>query len=78
MNIIVSPIRSTLTPNHVFIHCVGPPLDNFDPLPFVKSWLKRGKRSSVETNCLKRTTKKNQESCTVSQSYNSIWNCINT
>lgn len=81
MNVIVSPLRSTLTSSHIssliFIHCVGPPIDIFDPLPFVKSWIKRGKRSATETNCLKRK-KKDSSSSTVCQSYHSLWNCINT
>lgn len=77
MNVIVSPIRSTLTSNHlsslIFIHCVGPPLEKFDPKSFVKSWIMRGKRSATETNCLKRAKKDENES----NPYNSIWNCLN-
>jgi len=77
MNVIVSPIRSALTSSHlsslIFIHCVGPPLEKFDPKSFVKSWIMRGKRSATETNCLKRAKKDENES----NPYNSIWNCLN-
>jgi hypothetical protein len=61
MNLIVSPIRNILTSNHIssliFIHCVGPPLDNFNPKLFVESWIGKRKRSASESICLKRNKK---------------------
>ncbi|KAF5281765.1 hypothetical protein FQR65_LT14560 [Abscondita terminalis] len=53
MNLIVTPDRSSLsvvtTSALLFIRIVGPPLAKFDPAPYVKSWLLKGRHSAVDT-----------------------------
>jgi len=50
MNIICSPLRSTLTVKHmsslIFVSNVGPPVKNFVPGSYVRSWLAKGRRAS--------------------------------
>jgi len=73
MNEIVSSKRSLLTSDHIsslaFINCTGPPVNNFKPLPYKKTWLVSGKRSAIEENCPKRL-KVNDKT------YKSIWSCL--
>ncbi|XP_050058365.1 E3 SUMO-protein ligase KIAA1586-like [Aphis gossypii] len=73
MNEIVSSKRSLLTSDHIsslaFINCTGPPVNNFKPLPYIKTWLVSGKRSAIEENCPKRL-KVNDKT------YKSIWSCL--
>lgn len=61
MNDTLSPERNNLTVKHlselVFIKSVCPPLSDFDPKDYVSSWLKKGRRSADETNCLKHVPK---------------------
>ena len=51
MNCIATDRRNALLPNTIsnamFVNLNGPPVDDFDPLPFVKSWLADGKRLST-------------------------------
>ena len=48
MNIICTPLRTCLTVKHIsvllFISINGPPLSNWQPLPYVKSWLAQGRQ----------------------------------
>ncbi|KAL5243637.1 hypothetical protein ACI65C_011047 [Semiaphis heraclei] len=73
MNEVVSSKRSLLTSDHIsslaFINCTGPPVNNFKPLPYIKTWLVSGKRSAIEENCPKRL-KVNDKT------YKSIWSCL--
>jgi len=58
MNEIVSSKKSLLTSDHIsslaFINCTGPPVNNFKPLPYIKTCLVSGKRSAIGENCPKR------------------------
>lgn len=53
MNIICTSLRSTITISHLsslmLISIVGPPLPNFDCLPYVRSWLAQGRRDANST-----------------------------
>nr|XP_022906381.1 zinc finger protein 862-like [Onthophagus taurus] len=50
MNEIVTPLRSSLsvetTAALLFINCVGPPLTQFNPEKYVRSWLAKGRHSA--------------------------------
>ena len=54
MNLIVTPARNSLLTQNVssllFIKIVGPPLDKFEPLKYVKSWLALGHHLGQDTN----------------------------
>jgi hypothetical protein len=58
MNIICSPLRSTVTVKHIsqlmFVGLVGPPLDLWKPLPYVKAWLQKGRRDATSSACMTR------------------------
>jgi len=49
MNDIVTPNRTTLNIQTLFINCVGPPLSKFNPDSFVRSWLCLGRHSADDT-----------------------------
>jgi hypothetical protein len=53
MNIICTALRSALTVQHIsclmLVSLDGPPLMQWDPLPYVKSWLAKGRRDSTST-----------------------------
>ena len=55
MNIVCSDLRSSLTVPHMsslmFIGIVGPPLNKWNPQPYVKSWLAAGRRDATSTDC---------------------------
>ena len=55
MNLICTSLRSTLTVNHlsslIFISTVGPPLQNWKPELYVKSWLAKGRRDAKDLFC---------------------------
>ena len=53
MNIICISLRSTITISHLsslmLISIVGPPLPNFECLPYVRSWLAKSRRDANAT-----------------------------
>lgn len=61
MNIVCSPLRSTLTMQHMssllFISIVGPPLSTWQPHEYVRSWLAKGRRQANDVGCLRRKLK---------------------
>ena len=58
MNIICSPLKSAVSVRYIlhlmFISVVGPPVHLFKPLPFVKSWLKEGRRAATSQAFMER------------------------
>ncbi|KAJ4923574.1 hypothetical protein JOQ06_004112 [Pogonophryne albipinna] len=58
MNNIITEYRSKLTTknaaNLLFISSVGPPCRQWDPLPYVKTWLGKGRRAAHSTSCMAR------------------------
>jgi hypothetical protein len=56
MNIVCSSLRSRLTVQHMsslmFICMTGPPLKQWEPSPYVKSWLALNRRDATCTQCL--------------------------
>jgi hypothetical protein len=58
MNIICSPLRSSLSVQHIaalmFIGLVGPPLSLWNPLSYVKTWLACGRRDATSVSCATR------------------------
>ncbi|KAL4103773.1 hypothetical protein QTP88_019112 [Uroleucon formosanum] len=46
-----------------------PPVNNFKPFPYIKTWLVSGKRSAMEENCPKRLKVSDN-------TYKSIWSCL--
>ena len=59
MNDILSDNRNLLKVERLssllFVKIVGPPLTKFNPLPYVKSWIKSGRRSADDLACRKRS-----------------------
>ena len=74
MNEIASPKRSSLSIDNlsclVFINCVGPPLTKFNPEPYVKSWILKGRRTADETACRRRDKKD------TNHPYENVWNIM--
>ena len=62
MNIVCSPLRNCLTTAHLasllFISMVGPPLNEWDPVPAVKAWLAKGRRHANYTGCASQSNDK--------------------
>jgi len=58
MNIICSSLRSRISVERlsslIFISFVGPPLTQFNPLPYVKKWLAHGQRGTYDNQSRKR------------------------
>ncbi|XP_069098318.1 E3 SUMO-protein ligase KIAA1586-like [Pleurodeles waltl] len=58
MNDLLTPKRNSICTNRLssllFLKCVGPPIQRFEPLPYVKTWLQLGRRSADETACRSR------------------------
>ena len=52
MNLICTPLRNRLgverLSNLIFVSLVGPSLDYFNALPYVKKWLTRGHRAACD------------------------------
>ena len=52
MNIISTPLRTCLAVKHIsalfFISIAGPPLNRWQPLPYVKSWLAKGRHAATD------------------------------
>nr|XP_022910781.1 E3 SUMO-protein ligase KIAA1586-like [Onthophagus taurus] len=61
MNEIVTPLRSSLsvetTTALLFINCVGPPLTQFNPEKYVRSWLAKSRHSADDAASRKRVYK---------------------
>lgn len=55
----------------IFISSVGPPVQMLNPVPYVKSWLRKGRRSADETACRK------HEDAILDTQYESIWKLLN-
>ena len=59
MNAVCTATRTRLSVSHtsclLFISLTGPPLDRFEPLPYVKKWLARHRRDANCTTCPERT-----------------------
>jgi hypothetical protein len=75
MNIICTPLRSSLSVNHMaslmFLSLVGPPLHLFKPNLYVKSWLSLGRRDATALNCASRMPPQTSEI-----SRQSIWSLV--
>jgi hypothetical protein len=58
MNIVCSPLRSTLTVAHMssllFVSMVGPPVIEWNPLPYAKTWIAKGRRHANYIACPER------------------------
>ena len=54
MNNIITEYRSKLTAknaaNLLFVSSVGPPCMQWDPMPYVKTWLGKGRRAAHTTS----------------------------
>lgn len=64
MNVIVSPTRSShaaTVSSCLWLNLNGPPLNAFEPLSYVESWLAKGRRSAEERHCEKPHQKKDDE-----------------
>jgi hypothetical protein len=75
MNIICTPLRSSLTVKHMsslmFISAVGPPLDQWNPTAYVKSWLALGRHAATDPGNAK--VKKTTE---LTHANSSVWKCF--
>lgn len=58
MNLIVTPTRTCLNVHRIaalmHIRLIGPPLTQWNPVPYVRSWLREGHRSATHVNCMAR------------------------
>lgn len=58
MNIVCSPLRSTLTVAHMssllFVSMVGPPVIEWNPMPYAKTWIAKGRRHANHIACPER------------------------
>lgn len=74
MNNIMTDVRNSLLVEKasllIFLSCVGPPLKEFCPEPYVKSWLQSGRRLADETACHK------SETTEIATHYNSLWKLL--
>ncbi|XP_063797579.1 E3 SUMO-protein ligase KIAA1586-like [Pseudophryne corroboree] len=74
MNIIATKIRSSLSIPHLaelmMISICGPPLHLWNPVPYVKSWLAKGRRSALQDVCLTRRRKED------SSSFQHLWRLL--
>lgn len=72
MNVVCTSLRTRLTVKHMasllFISLAGPPLNRWEPLPYVKTWLARNRRDANCTNCPK------SSGCSVDKGDESLWN----
>lgn len=52
MNLICTPNRASLLTSTIssllFLNLVGPPLDKFNPVPYVRSWVAKGHRTAPD------------------------------
>ena len=75
MNIICTPLRSSISVNHMaslmFLSLVGPPLHLFEPISYVKSWLAKGRRDATALNCASRMPPEMPDSL-----HKSIWSLL--
>jgi len=75
MNNIVTSKRNALSTTNMssllYIHCIGPPVNLFEPSCYVKSWIRSGNRSADEVCCPKRNV--NDEEHT----YQNMWSLFN-
>jgi hypothetical protein len=75
MNLIMTDLRCSLTIPHIFeqmfVSIVGPPVNGFDPMPYVKQWLIRGHRNAED----QRTRPTKFTTCDDSP-YKVFWNII--
>ena len=62
MNVVCTAYRTRLTVSHMaalmFISLSGPPLNRWDPLPYVKTWVARNRRDATSTRCPERAERK--------------------
>jgi hypothetical protein len=60
MNLVCSPLRCQLSPENLaalmFVSLNGPPLQQWNPLPYVRNWLAKNRRDATCTACPKRDT----------------------
>ena len=77
MNIVCSPLRSTLTMDHMssllFISTNGPPLSAWLLHEYVKSWLAKGRRHASASNC---ATRKQSNSNGDDKSMQQVWRVV--
>jgi hypothetical protein len=75
MNLTCTPLRSQLTVEHMstllFISVTGPPLEDWNPLPYVRSWLAQGRHAATDFG--KARTKKSE---VVTEGRKAIWKCL--
>lgn len=73
MNEIITPLRSSLNISTVsallFINCVGPPLTEFRPEKYVRSWLAKGGHSADDNASRKRDKK-------IDDKYSALWKLL--
>jgi len=78
MNLICSPLRSCLSVVHMssllFISTVGPPLEEWKPLDYVKSWLAKGRHASTDLG--KPRTKQGSEVAEGRKRRKAMWKCV--
>jgi hypothetical protein len=54
----------------VFISVTGPPLEEWDPLPYVRSWLAQGRHAATDLG--KARTNKSE----IAEGLKAIWKCL--
>ena len=64
MNLICTPLRLMLTVKHLsslmFMSLVGPPIEQWHPLPYVKRWLSAGRHAATDAGSAQKKTHANE------------------
>jgi len=68
MNIICTPFRTCLAVEH--ISALGPPVNQWQPLPYVQSWLAKGRHAATDLGKVKSVKPCPEES------HIALWNCF--
>ncbi|XP_037540253.1 E3 SUMO-protein ligase KIAA1586-like [Nematolebias whitei] len=77
MNLICTPNRASLhtatISDLLFLNIVGPPLTKFNPIPYVKSWVAKGRRTATETRSKVRSREEKDEEAQLT----AVWDILN-
>lgn len=75
MNLICTPLRSQLTVDHMssllFISTAGPPLEEWNPLPYVRSWLAQGRHAATDLGKARLTA-----DLEIPEGRKAVWKCF--
>ena len=75
MNLICTPLRSMLTVKHLsslmFMSLVGPPIEQWHPLPYVRRWLAAGRHAATDAGNAQKKAHANESDAQLA-----VWKCF--